>query len=762
MRVTFNNPGVGLYDVRCSAPEVEDLRSRAGVFEELSVNGSISVNLTGAKFPERLEALVVSPNYFSMLGVAPQLGRVFDRQDFALGFAEAAIISDGLWSRSFGRDPQVLGRNIRLDNDLYNIVGVLPPGFRYPGKTIAKDVEVFLTAGLSADPFPKPSRSARAVPGGATAYLKPGVSLQQAQARLDVLATELRSEFPADYPAQAKWSILIEPLQRSLVGDVRLMLWVLMGAVGLIILIASVNVANLLLARASGRQREIAVRLALGASRGRIVRQLLTESMILALLAGVAGALTATGTLGFILRLVPTKIPRLSEVGIDWTVLGFALLTSILTGIVFGLAPALQSVKIDFSTAIKEGAKGAGYSKKTGRLRDLLIISELALAMVLMVGAGLLLRTFWHLLQQDLGFNPSNVVVASIWLPRPNDPKLDPYIGAASRAAFVREILQRVATIPGIELVGLTSDLPGAPPAISATLTIEDRPIESLQNLTVEVINVSPDYFKVMQSPLVRGRFFSNTDEKGQPEVAIIDEAMAYRYWPNQDPTGRRLRLGQDANLPWLIIVGVIKNIKHDGLDRDGVPHIYASIFQRPGRVLSVVSRTSLPASSLEAQIRHEIEAVDPALPIFNLRALDEVLAVSLAPRRFSAQLVGAFAALALLLASIGIYGLLTYMVGQRSQEIGIRMALGARPVEVLKLILGKGVMLAGAGILIGLLFAAIAASMIASLLYGVRPIDPMVFLTVPLLLFAVTLLASYVPAYRATKVDPMIALRQG
>jgi predicted permease len=528
------------------------------------------------------------------------------------------------------------------------------------------------------------------------------------------------------------------------------------------------NIANLLLARASGRQQEMAVRLALGASRGRMVRQMLTESMLLSLIGGAAGIATAVGTLRFILRFVPSNVPRLNEVRIDWVVLAFALLISILTGLVFGLAPALHSAKVALSSAIREGGRGSGYSTKTGRLRDVLIVSELAFAVILMVGAGLLLRTLWDLLQENPGFNPTQVVTANIQLPNPNDPKTDPYLDIPRRATFNRELLRRMKAIPGVELAAITSALPTTntnPNAVgglaSEGFAIEDRPVESSQDLHAERIRISPDYFKVLRSTLLHGRSFTEGDENGKPLVAIIDESTARKYWPDRDPLGRRVRFGRDPTKPWTTVVGVVKDIKNDGLDIDGVPHIYVSTYQDSSKRLSVVLRTSLRATLLEPQIRHEIQSIDPGLPIFNVSSMNDVLDRSLASRRFSADLLGGFACVALVLASIGIYGLLAFMVGQRSREIGVRMALGARPADILKLIVTKGVVLAGVGIIAGVILSASTASMMASLLYGVRPHDPAVFVVVPLLLFAVAMLASYVPAWRATKVDSLSALRE-
>jgi predicted permease len=767
VRVFFNEPGVGLRDVRFSKPELDDLQTRSGVFEDVTPIYEGSEDVTGAGQPERVEGVNGSFSYFSMLGVTPQVGRLFGPQDFVPGFAAEAVISDGLWRRAYGADPNVVGRTIRLDNDPLTIIGVLPRGFRHPGPTTSGDAEVFCAGGFSADPFPPPMRGTRILVSG-IGRLKPGLTLAQAQARLTAMAAQLRQDFPTDYPPQAKWTIEIQPLQETLVGKVRPMLLVLLGAVILIVFIVSLNIANLLLARASGRQQEMAVRSALGASRGRMVRQMLTESMLLSLIGGAAGIATAAGTLRFILRFVPSNVPRLNEVRIDWLVLAFALLISILTGLMFGLAPALHSAKGALYSAIREGGRGSGYSTKTGRLRDVLIVSELAFAVILMVGAGLLLRTLRDLLQENPGFNPTQVVTANIQLPNPNESEADPYLDIPRRATFDRELLRRMKAIPGVELAAITSALPTTnanPNAVgglaSEGFAIEDRPVESSQDLSAERIRISSDYFKVLQTPLLRGRSFTEGDEDGKPLVAIIDESTARKYWPTQDPLGRRVRFARDATKPWATVVGIVKDVKSDGLDIDGVPHIYVSTYQDNSKGLSVVLRTSLPATQLESQIRHEIQSIDPGLPIFNVSSMNEILDRSLASRRFSADLVGGFAGLAVLLASIGIYGLLAYMVGQRSREIGIRMALGAGRGGVLKLFLQKGMVLAGLGVVAGMVVSASTASLMGSLLYGVRPHDPAVFVIVPVLLFAIAVLASYLPARRATKVDPMIALRE-
>jgi putative ABC transport system permease protein len=726
VKIVANNRGVGARDIGLSVPELDDLRLRAGVFEQVAAMITSDANLTGAERPERLEIAGVSPNYFSLLGTSAHLGRVFGSGDEVGGYAEAAVISDSLWAHEFGRDPGILGRRVQIDNDPYTIAP------------------------------------------GAIGLLKPGISREQEQLRLNAFSAQLRAEYSTDYPAGSDWSIEAESLQESLVGNVRPMLLVLMGAVVLIILLASVNVANLLLARASGRQREMAVRLALGASRARMIRQMLTESVILSLISGIVGVLTAMAALHFV-QFLPARIPRLAEVQVDWTVLAFALLVSLLAGLGFGLVPALQSSKAEIAVAIREGARGSGTSGKTNRLRGLLIASESALAVVLMVGAGLLLRTFWGLLQENPGFNPSRIVAASLQLPLPNNPDMDPYAKPEILNSFVREAVRRVSAIPGVDLASMTTDLPVTHLARRRPINIEDRPGESGKGLFSEATLVSPEYFKVLQASLVRGRYFTEDDDTGKQPVAIVDESTARTFWPDRDPIGRRLSIRRAAtNPPWSTAVGVIADIKNDGLDQSGSPHIYSPIYQVPGtrsssvRSLSVAVRTSLSATSLEPQIRREIQAVDPNLPVFNVRTMNEVIDGSLASRRFSAELVGVFAILALLLASVGIYGLLAYMVGQRAHEIGVRMALGAMPSTIGKMIVSRGAGLAGIGVGIGLLLSGIMAPLISTVLYGVRPLDPEVFLGVPLILMLVALLASYIPARRAARVNPIVALREG
>jgi predicted permease len=760
VRINFNKPGIGLRSVWFSVPELNDLRM-SGVFSDVSAFIGAANNMGGVH-PVRVEMLVASSNYFSVLGAAPRLGRLFGPQDSTPGFADTVVISDALWRSEFGADPNIVGRKLQLDRDPYTIAGVLPAGFRHPDKAASGNIEVFSTTGFSALPYPKPLRSARVVAQAALGRLRPGISVEQAQARLNNLASEIRREYPNDYPARAGWSIEIQPLQDSLVAGVRPLLVLLMGTAILIIVIAAVNVANLLLARASGRKHEIAVRLAIGASSGRIVRQMLTEAVVLSLLAGVAGLAMAIAAWGLILRIVPATLPRLNEVHVSWLAVAFALLISVVIGIVFGLAPAMQLAKSDLFATIRDGNRGSGFSAKTSRLRNILVISELALSVVLLVGAGLLIRTLWGLLHLDPGFNPSQVVVATLRLPNPNDPKADQYPDAKSKTAFIREALRRLRSLPGVEAAAMTTHLPMVTthPAIQVAPTVEGRSLESTQGLTAEALFVSPDYFRVLQVGLVRGRFFEENDDTGKMYVVIVDESTARRFWPGQDPIGRRLNPGSTKT--WMTVVGIIHDIKHDGLDQDGIPHIYAPIYQFQLQEMSVALRTSLPAATLGPAIQREIQGIDPGQPIYNVRAMEAVIADSLSPRRFAAELVGLFAVLALVLSSVGLYGLLDYMVGQRSREIAIRLALGGQPFDVRKLIFRHGVLLAGAGILAGLVGAALAVRPVTALLYGVRPLDPAIFVGVPVLLLVVSCLATYVPARRATRVDPMAALREG
>ena len=762
VRISNDNPGLRSENIGFSVPELDDLRL-TGLFEQVCAFWPTNANLTGAERPARLEVLVVSPNYFSMLGVSPRMGRVFGPEDVVPGIAEAAVISDGLWRRSFGGDPHVLGRTLRLDNDLYTIVGVLPPGFRHPGRTGSDDVELWATSGFSGPPLPPPVRKIRLLPG-MVGRLKPSINYSQAQAGLNGLASRWERDFPNEYPREAKWAVDIQPLQETLVGSVRPLLLALTGAVFLVVLLTSINVANLLLARASRLHRQFAIQLALGSPRYRLVLQVLVDSVSLSLVAGVLGTGMAFLILHFVPLFLPEGVPRLNEIEAVWYVTIAGLLISLFVGVLSALVPAIHALHTNISAALREGTQGAGQSSSANRLRGGLIMFELTMGVVLMVGGGLLVRTFWRLAEKSPGFTSSQVVAADIHLPEPNDEKTDAYKSSENQQRFARELMRRLNSLPGVSLAGIITTAPIRGHSELAAFTVEGE-APSLQP-TGESISVSPDYFKVMQIPLSHGRVFNENDEWGKQEVAVVDKSTAAHFWPNQDAVGKRLRMRPDATvpwfaLPWMTVVGIVGDSAQDGLDVEGVPHIYTSIYQHPRKAMTLVIRTSLPATSSGPGIRREVEAIDPGVPVFHIQSMNEVISDSLATRRFAAALVGGFAVFALVLAITGIYGLLDLIVNQSLREVGIRMALGAEPSNITRLFLAKGTYPAMVGILLGIGFAALAGRGISSLLYGVSSADPAVFLAAAVLFLTVSISASYIPARRAARVDPFSALRE-
>lgn len=748
-------------DVGMSVPELQDLQERSGVFDQLSAVWPVDANLTGSDRPERIELLAVSPNYFSLLGAKPQLGRVFGPEDNAQGFAEGVIISDGLWRRVFGADPNILGRKVRADNDLYTVVGVMPPGFRHPGRTLRDDVEMWGTAGFSANPFGPPRRAVRKLPG-AIGRLKPGLTVQQAQTQLDSFVTGLTSEFPNEYPADAGWGIRLLPARENLVGTVRATLLVLLGAVGVVLLIACVNLANLMLARALARQREMAIRLALGASRRRLILQLLNESLVLSLLGGAVALLMVSWVTELLLRLVPASIPRLHEVGLDSSVLLFTFGVSLLTGAFFGLVPALQASRPDVLANLKEGTAGSGVGARSNRLRGMLVITEFALSLVLMIGAGLLLRSFWMLMEVDGGFNPQNVLIARIWLPVPNNPEMDPYRPVAKRAQFIKEVLRRASTLPGVQYaaMGAGGGVPLIGPHNTGGLVIEDQADEAVLP-QVQISSVSSDYFSVLGTPLVQGRFFSDGDDTDLPRVALVDRATVKRFWPDEDPIGKHIKFGRrDSKGPWISVVGVVGDIKSDGFDLPEQPHVYLPMLQNPGYAMAVYLKTTVKPATLTQALRQQVQAVDSDLPVFGEKTLEDIVGASLAQRRFAMQLATLFGVVALLLAGVGIYGVMAYSVNQRTREIGIRLALGANTGDIMRWVLKSGMRLTLAGVSVGLLGAVVLTRFIKGMLFNIAPTDPISYAVLALLLAGVALVACYIPARRATRVDPIVALR--
>ncbi|HZE70080.1 MAG TPA: ABC transporter permease [Pyrinomonadaceae bacterium] len=754
--------GRKLENVGLSVDELKDLRERSGIFDEISAVWPVDANLTGSDRPERIELLAVSPNYFSLLGAKAQLGRVFGPQDQAQGFAEGVVISDGLWRRLFGADPNILGHKVYADTDLYTIIGVMPPGFHHPGKTLRNDVDMWGTAGFSANPFPSPPIRAQRMLPGAIGRLKPGLDLKQAQARLDAFVANLRAEFPKEYPAELGWSVRLLTAREELVGNVQTTLFVLLGAVGLVLLIACVNIANLLLARSSTRRREMAIRLALGAGRGRLLAQLLTESLLLAFIGGIVALTVVSLAMNLLLRFLPSDLPRLNEVGVNVTVLGFVFLISIVTGVLFGLIPALQTSRPELVVNLKEGSQSAGYGSGYHRFRSGLVIVEFALSLVLMIAAGLLLRSFGRLMDVKPGFDARNILLARIWLPVPNNPDMNPYRDPAKRSALIKDILHRTSALPGVRYaaVGGGNGVPLIGPHNSATFTIEGQPNTD----TIPIAQgsaVSADYFRVLGTPLLRGRLFTESDDINTPLVVLIDEAFAERYFANQDPIGYRIKPGgRGSNAPLRTIAGVVGNIKTDGFDQPDQPHFYLPILQSPGYAMAVYLRTDSSPASLTSSLREQIRQVDPNLPLFGERTMEEVVSGSLAQRRFAMQVVGLFGVLALLLASIGIYGVMAYSVSQRTREIGIRVALGASRRVIFRWVLGQGLTLILIGMATGLIGAFGLMRLLRTMLFGVAPTDLVTYGSLAVMLGVVALVACYIPARRATKVDPLVALR--
>jgi putative ABC transport system permease protein len=760
-------PGVGAHDVGFSQPEWQDL-VHSGIFEFVSPAWFDENNLTGSSQPARVRLLSVAPNYFSLLGVKPHLGRGFDPEDYSPSFNGEVIISDGLWKRGFGGDPNILGKNVRMDTDLYQIVGVMPADFDAPGRTAEeRNIEIFAATSFYGAPMPDhPARNRRNLPT-AIARLKPGLTIASAQNRLDALVESIRKQYPGDYPNG--WRVQLVPLKERIVGNVRQSLVLLFGAVGLVLLIACGNVANLLLARSSTRGREMAIRQALGAGRARLARQLLTESLLLSLAGGTAGVALLLVAKEFLLRLIPDGLPRLNEITISWPVLLFALAASLVSGVIFGIAPALQAGRFDLDRALKLEGRASTGSRERARTRRLLIVAEFALALVLMTSAALLLRSFWDLLNVQLGFNPQSVMSVRTRMPYPNDVKIDKYATAAQEAPFIHELLQRCRSLPGVEQAAL-----GDPAAIPLDpsqrelnalegkffFTFDGPTAQAAAPSLVERSRVTPEYFQLIGMHLVRGRLFNEFDIDTSPQVAVINEAFARTYWPGEDAIGQRLKSTRPDS-PWITVVGVIANARTQSLAQADAPQLYFNLYQDDAKHLTIFLRGRLDAAAIPEAVRAQVQAIDPTLPVFGAQTLNETVSASLAHRRFSMEIVGLFALTALLLAALGIYGVISYLVNERTHEIGIRLALGAARRNILEMILRQGLRLALTGAVVGLVVALIVSRLIATLLYGVGPTDPLTFGAVAILFLLVALLACYLPARRATKVDPMIALRE-
>jgi predicted permease len=757
-------PEISAHDVGFSQPEWQDFQ-RSGIFEYVSPTWFDENNLTGSAEPVRVRLLLVAPNYFALLRAQPQLGRTFDPNYNSPGFIPEVVISDSLWKRDFGSDPKILDRSVRMDTDLYRIVGVMAPGFDSPGRTAEeRNIEIWATTSFYGPPLPNnPARNRRNLPT-AIARLSPGLTISAAQSRIDALTASLQKQFAGDYPNG--WKVQLLPLKEKVVGNVRQPLVLLLAAVALVLLIGCVNVANLLLARASARAREMTIRRALGAGRTRLTRQLLTESLMLSLLGGVGSIAILFVGKESLLRLVPENLPHLNAISISWSVLTFAILMSILCGIAFGLAPALQATRSDLVHALNQIGRGSSGSRERTRTRRLLVVTQFALSLILMIAAGLLLHSFWDLLNVRLGFSPQSVMSIRTRLPYPNDTSIDKYATAAQEAPFIRQLLRRCSLLPGVEEVAI-----GDPAAIPLDQT--QRELNSLEGKfflafdgkspnapsMVERSRVTPEYFHVVGIPLLRGRLFNEFDTASTPPVAVVNEAFARAYWPNEDAIGKRFK-STKPDAPWITVVGIIANARTQSLAENASPQLYLNVYQTTAKHLAILLRGCIDSGTISARVREQVQAVDPTLPVFGAQTLTSTLSESLSQRRFSMELITLFALTALLLAVLGIYGVISYLVSERTHEIGIRLALGARPQHILQIVIGQGLRLALTGAVVGLMGALIVGRLMIGLLYGVKPTDPLTFAGVVSFFLGVALLACYLPARRAMNVDPMVALR--
>ena len=761
VRVFDDVGGAGARDIGMSAPELVDLQERSGVFDQLSAIFPASTALSGGDRVERIELLGTSPNYFEVLGATAALGRVYTQAEWVPGFLDGVVISDALWKRQFGADRAVIGRRIRVDEDGYTIVGVMPADFRHPGNTVSGDVDIWAATGFVAAPFPSPPvRALRFLPG-ALGRLKPGLTVKEAQRRLDVMATQLQQAYPNDYPKQLRWSLRIEPAQASMTGNVRPTLVILLAAVGVVLLIVCVNVASLMLARSSARMREFAIRQALGASGGRLARQILTESLLMALAGGAAAVAVLLLAQTSLVALIPSDIPRLAEIQVDWRMVAAALLLSVVTGVLFGLTPALHASAIDPADGLKEGGRsGGGQGVRQGRSRAALVLVEVALSVVLLTSAGLLVRSFAAVLRQNPGLDPRSLITGQIWVPVPNNPQANRYLTPPQQADLARQLLGRLAMIPGVEHAALASsrDIPlvsdGSNPI---PFSLPDEATTHDLDHAAKFGSVSAEYFDALKTPIEEGRMFTDHDDATAPNVAIVNEAFVRKFSPQRDVVGQRLR---DARGTDFAIVGIVGDVRGNGLDAPPEPHVYRSILQRPSIALAVFLRTRSDVKTTKEALERTVHVVDPELPVFGVRTMAELMSTSMARRRFSLLLMSAFGLSALFLSALGIYGVTAFAVGRRAQEFGVRLALGAEPRDLVKLVFGPGLTLTAAGALAGVVASLAMTRLMSTLLFGVSAIDPTTFVAVPALLVMVALAACVIPARRAARVSPMLALK--
>jgi putative ABC transport system permease protein len=749
----------GLDRIPVSAPEFLDYETQTQSYEQIAAFDYADMNLTGGEMPERIQGAVVTPSLFPLLGVQPVKGRVFSADERGAGHDDVAVISARLWQRRFNSNPNIVGSKLAMNGRSYTVVGIMPATFEFPlplfnvqGGTFAERADIWTPVAFTENELK--SRGSRSY--GVIGRLRPGVTAAQAQAELGTIVANWTRAFQDNYGGNTGFGARVYSLQDQVVGGMRPALLLLTGAVALVLLIACANLTTMLLARAGSREREMAIRVALGAGPMRLLRQMLTESVLLSVFGALAGVVLAIWGLDVLTAIGAKTVPRLREVNVDTTVLLFTIVVSALTGLVFGIAPALASVKPELTEALKEGGRGSTSGLRRNRLRNALVVAEIALALVLLISAGLLIKSFVRLQNVNPGFNPKGVLTMEVSLPVLKYPKGKPV------ADFFAEIERRLKTIAGVRYAGLTSVLPLSGSNSDNSFHIEGNDPKATNVYPDEELRaISPDYFRVLETPLLKGRFFTAADTADAPQVTIINQALAKKYWPNEDALGKRINFDDSdpQKIKWVTVVGIVADIRHRGLDLDAKPECYLPHAQRPYRGMVLTLRSAEDPRALTPAIRREMQALDRDQPIANIRRLEQVAGESIAPRRLSVTLLTIFAALALVLASVGIYGVMSFLVVQRTHEIGVRMALGAQRRDVLRMVLGQGIKLAAAGTLIGIAVALLSSRALGALLYSVAPFDLVTFVAVTVTLGAVALLATYVPALRATRADPMLAL---
>jgi len=736
------NPRQGITESNMSVPDIADWQKQSQSFEQIAAFVTGGVFLSTGDEVERVRATGVSPEFFPLFKTNPISGRALQADDMQEGREAAIVISHSLWQGRFGGTTDVVGRKLTLNGKPANIVGIMPAGFTYP-----RDCEVWTPLPLQPA---KEARENRFV--SVVTRLKPGVSLVQAQTEMDTINQRLAQNY---VETNSGWSVRLTELRESLVGELRTSLLILLGAVAFVLLIACANVANLLLARAAYRQKEIALRTALGASRWRVVRQLLTESVLLSVVSGVLGLALSLWFIRLLIAITPANTPRLSEIGIDLRVFAFTFAVTILAGILFGLFPALQTSRPNLNETLKDSGQRGSETGGRNRAGSLLIVSEIALSFILLAGAGLLIKSFLHLREINPGFNPDNVLAMRLTLPPGKYPQGEP------RAQIYKQLVDRVKATPGVQSAGVVLSLPlgGDSFNVWRGLIREGRPMTPDEQSNAQHLPVTPDYFQTLQIPVKAGRIFTDQDTLQSPKVVIVNETMARALWPNENPIGRRFTVWRDEKFP-REVVGVVGDTK-GSLDKEAGQQMYVPYAQDPTwGSLSLVVRTAGEPAAVAGSVREAIRTVDRSVPNYNLKTMNEVVSTSAAPRRIPMLLLSVFAGVAMLLAMLGIYGVTSYYVTQRTHEIGVRMALGAQIVDVLKLVLSRAMLLALIGIGIGVAGAAAVTRYLTSMLFGVKPIDTLTFVAVAVVLAMVVFVACLVPARRAAKIDPLEALR--